>query len=46
MRFVRRKMEFVDAIGQSVAESVDEGARFFGNTDASIADVEMSGAEP
>ncbi|RYN36059.1 hypothetical protein AA0119_g5000 [Alternaria tenuissima] len=46
LRFVRRKMEFVDAIGQSVAESVDEGARFFGNTDASIADVEMSGAEP
>ena len=47
LRFVRRKMEFIDAIGQSVAEeSIDDGARFFGNRDASMADDEMSTAEP
>jgi hypothetical protein len=47
LRFVRRKMEFIDAIGQSVAEeSIDDGARFFSNRDASMADDEMSSAEP
>jgi hypothetical protein len=47
LRFVRRKMEFIDAIGQSVAEeSIEDGARFFGNRDSSMADDEMSSAEP
>ena len=47
LRFVRRKMEFMNAIGQSVAEeSIDDGARFSGNRDASMADGKMSSAEP
>jgi hypothetical protein len=46
-RFVRRKMEFINAIGQPVAEEpIDDGARFFGNRDVSMADGKMSSAEP
>lgn len=47
LQFVRRKLEFMNAIGQSVAEeSIDDGAKFFGKTVASVADGEMSSAEP
>jgi serine/threonine protein kinase len=45
MRFVRRKLEFLDAIGEYVAEeSTDDETRGIGDRDAELADDEMSGA--
>jgi hypothetical protein len=47
MRFVRRKLEFLDAIGEFVREeSTDDETWAIGNRDASFADDEMSGMEP
>jgi hypothetical protein len=44
MWFVRRRLEFLDAIGEYVAEeSTDDEVRVIGDRDAEFADDKMSG---